>query len=277
MLVGVVLLVLLFKTSDALGSAYGIAVSGTMVVTTALAFVVVWKKWRWPLWTAVPFVSGFLLIDCIFFSANLMKVVEGGWVPLLLGCCTMVVMWTFVRGNSLLSQKMLRDSIPIKDLIRMLEKSKPTRVPGTAIFLTNQLDVAPSALLHNLKHNKVLHENVWIMSVRTEHTPRVPPSHRYEIEKLSSDFTCITLHYGYMESPRIPAALALLRKSGHKFDIMTTSFFLGRRTIKASPTSGMPAWQDNLFIALSKQAIDATEFFSIPSDRVVELGAQVAV
>jgi KUP system potassium uptake protein len=277
LLIGVVLLVLLFKSSSALASAYGIAVSGTMVVTTALAFVVVWKRWHWPIWAAVSFVSAFLLIDCIFFAANLMKVVQGGWVPLLLACCSMVVMWTFVRGNKLLSQKMMRDSIPLKDLIRMLEKSKPTRVPGTAIFLTNQLEVAPSALLHNIKHNKVLHEHVWIMSVRTEDTPRVPLASRYEITKLSDDFTGITLHYGYMETPRVPAALALLRKSGLKFDIMTTSFFLGRRTIKIAPTSDMPAWQDHLFISLSKQAIDATEFFAIPSDRVVELGAQVAV
>jgi KUP system potassium uptake protein len=277
LLIGVVLLVLLFKSSSALASAYGIAVSGTMVATTALAFVVVWKRWHWPLWAAVSFVSAFLVIDCIFFAANLMKVVEGGWVPLLLACCSMVVMWTFVRGNRLLAQKMMRDSIPLKDLIRMLEKSKPTRVPGTAIFLTNQLEVAPSALLHNIKHNKVLHEHVWIMSVRTEDTPRVPLANRYEIVKLSNDFTGITLHYGYMESPRVPAALALLRKSGLKFDIMTTSFFLGRRTIKIAPTSDMPSWQDHLFISLSKQAIDATEFFAIPSDRVVELGAQVAV
>jgi KUP system potassium uptake protein len=198
-------------------------------------------------------------------------------VPLMIAACTMILMWTFVRGNALLAEKMQRDSIPLKDLIPMLEKSKPTRVPGTAIFLTNQLRSAPSALLHNIKHNKVLHEHVWLMSVRTEDTPRVSVANRYEIEKLSPDFTTVTLHFGYMESPRIPAALALLRKSGYKFDIMTTSFFLGRRTIKASVNSGMPAWQDNLFIALSRQAIDATEFFSIPSDRVVELGAQVTI
>ncbi len=277
LLIGVLLLVLLFKNSSALASAYGVAVSGTMVVTTALAFVVVWKKWNWPFWASAGFVSVFLLIDGAFFAANLMKVFEGGWVPLLFACCSMIVMWTFVRGNALLSQKMQRNSIPLKDLIRMLEKSKPTRVPGTAIFLTNQLDSAPSALMHNIKHNKVLHEHVWIMSVRTEDTPRVPVANRYEIQKLSPDFTCITLHYGYMESPRMPDALALLRKSGHKFDIMTTSFFLGRRTIKPAPNSGMPAWQDGLFIALSKQATDATEFFAIPSDRVVELGAQVAI
>ncbi len=277
LLVGVLLLVLMFKNSSALASAYGIAVSGTMVVTTALAFVVVWRRWNWPLWRALAFVSFFLLVDFAFFSANLVKIVDGGWVPLMIACCTMIVMWTFVRGNSLLAEKMQRDSIPLRELIPMLEKSKPTRVPGTAIFLTNQLTSAPSALLHNIKHNKVLHEHVWLMSVRTEDTPRVPAAKRYEIEKLSPDFTTVTLHFGYMESPRIPAALALLRKSGYKFDIMTTSFFLGRRTIKASVNSGMPAWQDNLFIALSKQAIDATEFFSIPSDRVVELGAQVAI
>src|ERR1700722_4552963 len=151
----------------------------------------------------------------------------------------------------------------------MLEKSKPTRVPGTAIFLTNQPDVAPSALMHNLKHNKVLHEQVWIMSVNTEDTPRVPVANRYKVERLSPVFTKVTLHYGYMQSPKVPAALALLRKSGYKFDIMTTSFFLGKRTIKASVNSDMPTWQDNLFIVLSKQATNATDFFAIPSDRVV--------
>lgn len=277
LLIGVLLLVLLFKNSGALANAYGIAVAGTMVTTTALAFIVVWKKWMWPLWAALSFIGAFLTIDCAFFAANLVKVVEGGWVPLLIGCCTMVVMWTFVRGNRLLEQKIRRDSIPLQDLIRMLEKSKPTRVPGTAIFLTNQPEVAPSALMHNLKHNKVLHEHVWIMSVRTESMPRVPIANRYEIEQISNDFTRITLHYGFMESPRLPAALALLRKCGLKFDIMTTSFFLGRRNIKTSPTSGMPHWQDKLFVSLMKQATNATDFFAIPSDRVVELGAQVTV
>ena len=277
LLLGVILLVLLFKSSSALASAYGIAVTGTMVVTTALAFVVVRYRWRWPLWAAICFVSAFLLIDLAFLAANLLKIVEGGYVPLMLAGCAMVVMWTWVRGTNLLSQKTHRDSIPMQDLIRMLEKSKPTRVPGTAIFLTNQPDVAPSALMHNLKHNKVLHEQVWIMSVNTSDTPRVPVANRYQVERLSPDFTRVSLHYGYMESPRVPAALALLRKSGYKFDIMTTSFFLGKRTVKASPTSGMPAWQDKLFIVLSKQATNATDFFAIPSDRVVELGAQVTV
>lgn len=277
LLVGVLALVLLFKNSSALASAYGIAVTGTMVVTTMLAFVTVWKLWKWPLWAALTFTALFLVVDLAFLAANLVKVVEGGWVPLLLACCSMVVMWTWVRGNALLVAKTQRDSIPTIELIRMLQKSKPQRVAGTAIFLTNHADTAPSSLMHNLKHNKVLHERVLIMSVKTETTPRVPAAKRFEIEKISDDFTKVILHYGYMESPRIPTALASLRKSGLKFDIMTTSFFLGRRTIKASPTSGMPLWQDNLFVALSKQAANATDFFAIPSDRVVELGAQIAI
>nr|WP_026607926.1 potassium transporter Kup [Methylocapsa acidiphila] len=277
LLLGVLLLVLLFKSSSALASAYGIAVTGTMVVTTSLAFVVVWKLWRWPVWLAALFVSGFLAIDLAFLAANLMKIVDGGWVPLLLGGCAMVVMWTWVRGAALLAQKTRRDSISMQDLIRMLERSKPIRVAGTAVFLTNAPEVAPSAFMHNLKHNKVMHERVWIMSVVTEDTPRVPLNRRFEIRKLSDDFTSVILHYGYMESPRIPTALATLRKAGLKFDIMTTSFFLGRRTVKAAQSSGMPVWQDKLFIVLYRQAANATDFFSIPSDRVVELGEQVTV
>ena len=277
LLMGVLALVIVFKTSDSLANAYGVAVTGTMVVTTSLAFVVVWKLWKWPLWASIAFIAIFLVVDLAFLAANLVKVVEGGWVPLLLASCSMVVMWTWVRGNALLVKKTQRDSIPTIELIRMLEKSKPVRVAGTAIFLTNHADTAPSSLMHNLKHNKVLHERVMIMSVKTETTPRVPPSRRYEIEKVTADFTKVILHYGYMETPRIPAALVTLRKAGLKFDIMTTSFFLGRRTIKTSPNSGMPIWQDNLFVALSKQAANATDFFSIPSDRVVELGAQVTV
>jgi len=277
LLIGVLILVFVFKSSSALASAYGIAVTGTMVTTTALAFVVVWKRWHWPLWAAIPFVSAFLAVDLAFLSANLMKVVEGGWVPLLLGACSMVVMWTWVRGTHLLAEKTHRDSIPILELIAMLEKSKPTRVKGTAVFLTSDPNVAPAALMHNLKHNKVLHERVLVISVVTKDVPRVPLAKRYEIERLSEDFTRITLYYGFMESPRVPAALALMRKAGLKYDIMTTSFFLGRRSLVESAGSEMPRWQDKLYIALTHQAANATDFFSIPSDRVVELGARVKI
>jgi KUP system potassium uptake protein len=277
MLVGVLLLVFLFKSSDALANAYGIAVTGTMVVTTSLAWFVVTKLWKWPLVAAVPLIGFFLCIDVAFLLANLAKVLDGGWVPLLLASLSMLLMWTWVRGTALLASKTHRDSISTRGLIAMLAKSKPVRVPGTAIFLTSDPEVAPSSLMHNLKHNKVLHERIVIMSVKTVDAPRVIPSQRFRIEPLSESFTAITLSYGYMEIPRMPAALATLRKAGLKFDIMTTSFFLGRRTLKASNHSFMPKWQDHLFIALSKQAATATDFFSIPSDRVVELGAQVSV
>jgi KUP system potassium uptake protein len=277
LLLGVLVLVMLFKSSSALASAYGIAVTGTMVVTTALAFVVVWKRWRWPLWVAAPFVAGFLVIDLAFLTANLMKIVDGGWVPLLFAVCAMIVMWTWVRGAELLACKTRRDSIATKDLIAMLEKSKPIRVAGTAIFLTNTPEVAPSAFMHNLKHNKVMHERVVLMSVVTEDTPRVSLANRFQVQKLSDTFTSVVLHYGYMESPRIPAALASLRKAGLKFDIMTTSFFVGRRKVKPAQNSGMPMWQDKLFIALYREAANPTDFFAIPSDRVVELGEQITV
>ena len=277
LLVGVLALVLLFKSSDALANAYGIAVAGTMVATTALAFFVVWKLWRWPLWGALALVCGFLAIDISFFIANLYKVLDGGYVPLLLGSMTFIIMWTWSRGSRILTTKTHRDSIPMIDLIKMLEKSKPVRVPGTAVFLTNDPTVAPSSFMHNLKHNKVLHERVVMMCVRTEPTPRIAPTQRLEIHQLSPDFMTVTLHFGFMEQPRIPTALAALRKSGYKFDIMTTSFFLGRRTLKPAANSGMPKWQDHLFIALARQAASAPDFFHIPSDRVVELGAQMKV
>jgi KUP system potassium uptake protein len=277
LLIGVLMLVFLFRSSDNLANAYGIAVTGTMMVTTALSFFVVYKLWRWPLWLAIPFIGLFLTIDFAFLAANLVKVLEGGWVPLSLGALSMIVMWTWVRGTDLLAKKTHRDSIPTVDLIRMLEKSKPTRVPGTAVFLTGDPNVAPSALMHNLKHNKVLHERVVIMNVVTKPMPRVSEQNRFEIEKLANEFMRVTLYFGYMESPRVPAAMALMRKSGVKFDIMTTSFFLGKRTLKCSPTSGMPRWQDKLYVSLAKQSTNATDFFSIPSDRVVELGAQVTI
>ena len=277
LLFGVLGLVLLFRSSDALANAYGIAVSGTMVATTSLAFFVVWKLWRWPLWAALALIGAFLCVDVGFFIANLYKVVDGGWVPLMLGVAMFVLMWTWSRGSVILLARTHRDSIPMLDLIKMLERSKPVRVQGTSVFLTNDPTSAPSSLMHNLKHNKVLHERVVLLNVRNETTPRVPAANRYEMKSLSSDFMLVTLHFGYMEQPHIPRALASMRKAGLKFDIMTTSFFLGRRTLKAAPNSGMPLWQDKLFIAMTKQAASAPDFFNLPSDRVVELGAQMKV
>jgi len=186
-------------------------------------------------------------------------------------------MWTWSRGSAIIAAKLRRDSIPMADVIRMLEKSKPVRVPGVAIFLSADPALAPSSLMHNLKHNKVLHERVVIMCVKIASTPRAPANKRFEVHALSADFLSLILHFGYMESPRVPDALAALRKTGLKFDIMTTSFFVGRRTLKPAANSEMPRWQDGLFIALAKQAASAPDFFNIPSDRVVELGAQMKV
>ena len=278
LLLGVLALVLLFRSSDALANAYGIAVAGTMVVTTSLAFFVVWKLWRWPLWAALAVICGFLTIDVGFFISNLYKVLDGGYVPLLLASATFIIMWTWSRGSAILMEKTHRDSIPLVDLIKMLERSKHVRVPGTAIFLTNDIGVAPSSFMHNLKHNKVVHERVVIMSVRAENTPRVSPSQRFEIQKVSAGLLsrscCISATWS---SRACPPRSRSLRKAGHKFDIMTTSFFLGRRTLKPASNSGMPVWQDKLFIMLAKQAASAPDFFAIPSDRVVELGAQMKV
>lgn len=277
LLVGVLLLVVVFRNSSALASAYGIAVTGTMVVTTSLAYVVVRYKWGWSLFSSLLFIAAFLIVDLAFLAANLLKVLDGGWVPLVLGACTMIMMWTWVRGSRLLLAKTHRDSIPLLSLIEMLQKSAPVRVAGTAVFLTADPDLAPVALMHNLKHNKVLHERILIICVKTENTPRVRSSKRFQLEELSDGFNRAIFHFGYMESPRVPTVLALMRKSGFKYDIMTTSFFLGRRTVQESPSSEMPRWQGKLYIALTKQSANATDFFAIPADRAVELGARVTI
>lgn len=277
LLISVLLLVIMFRSSSNLASAYGIAISASMIVDSILAFIVIWRLWRWPLPGAILFISIFLIIELAFLSSNSLKLLVGGYIPAIVGIAIILTMWTWMRGTSLLENKTHRDSIAIRDLIRMLQKSEPTRVPGTAIFLTSTPHLAPSALMHNLKHNKVLHERVLIVSVKTAGLPRVSPANRFEIEQLSEDFTAITLHFGFMENPRVPAALVELRREGIKFDIMTTSFFLGRRTLKTSASSEMPAWQDRLYVSLTTQSANATDFFSIPSDRVVELGAQVTI
>jgi len=277
LLVGVLLLVALFRSSSALASAYGIAVTGTMVVTCMMAFIVIWRMWRWSPLAAAALIVPFLFIDLTFLSANMLKVVQGGWVPLALGGLVMLVMYTWRRGTRILSAKTRRLETPLDDLVRILEKKPPQRVPGTAVFLTSDPKSAPTALLHSLKHYKVLHEKNVILSVETTHTPRVEPDKRVRIEPVGSTFTRVMLRFGYMETPNIPRQLAIARKLGWQFDIMSTSFFLSRRTLRPAPHSGMPRWQDRLFIALARSANDATDYFQIPTDRVVEVGTQVTV
>jgi KUP system potassium uptake protein len=277
LLIGVLLLVALFRSSSALASAYGIAVTGTMVVTGMMAFVVIWRMWRWSPLAAAGLMVPFLFIDLTFLSANMLKVVEGGWVPLALGVVVMLVMYTWRRGTKILYDKTRRLETPLDDLVRILERKPPQRVPGTAVFLTSDPKSAPTALLHSLKHYKVLHEKNVILSVETTHTPRVEHEKRVRIEQVGSTFMRVMLRFGYMETPNIPRALAIARKLGWQFDIMSTSFFLSRRALRPAPHSGMPRWQDRLFIWLARSANDATDYFQIPTDRVVEVGTQVTV
>jgi KUP system potassium uptake protein len=277
LLLGVLLLVGLFRTSSALASAYGIAVATTMVVDGLLAFIVIWKYWQWPLWKAALLMVPFVVVDVTFFSANFLKLFEGAWAPLLFGAGMVLLILTWRRGSGILVGKTRRTEVPIETLLRSLEKKPPHSVPGTAVFLTSDPDFAPTALLHNLKHNKVLHEHNVILTIITADTPRVGEDERVRITPLSKSFSRVSLKFGYMEQPNVPKALAIARKHGWQFDIMSTSFFLSRRSLKPSAKSGMPAWQDHLFIALARSASDATDFFQIPTGRVVEVGTQVTV
>jgi len=277
LLVGVLLLVVMFQTSDSLSHAYGLAVTGTMLVTTSLAFIVVRRMWKWGPLRTTALIGPLVVMDLTFLSANALKVLSGGWVPVLIGLMLFAVMFTWNRGTQLLTEKTRRDSVPLKDLADILKNRAPHRVAGTAVFLTSDPDVAPVALMHNLKHNKVLHEKNVILTVETAETPRVRDDDRVHIDSVGKDFTKVTITYGYMESPNLPRALALCRKQGLKFDIMSTSFFLGRRSVVPAVQSGMPLWQDKLFIFLMKNATNPTDFFNIPPGRVVELGTQVTV
>jgi len=277
LLFGVLLLVLVFRSSSALASAYGIAVTGTMVVTGLMAVVVIYSDWRWPLWAAISLMAPFLIIDLTFLGANLLKVFEGGWMPLALGALVMTMMYTWRRGSRLLYEKTRKTEVPLDPLVKTLERKPPHRVPGTAVFLTSDPSCAPTAMMHSLKHYKVLHEHNVILTIESAPVPRVDPSDRVQIEPIGESFARVRLRFGFMESPNVPKALAIARKLGWQFDIMSTSFFLSRRALKPSPQSGMPLWQDRLFIGLAQSANDATSYFQIPTDRVVEVGTQVTI
>ena len=277
LLIGVLLLVGLFRTSSSLAAAYGIAVATTMVVDGVLGFIVIWKLWRLPLWQAALLVIPLVIVDFTFFSANMLKLFEGAWVPLLFGVAVVLLILTWQRGTRILSNKTRKTEVPVAVLLKSLEKKPPHVVPGTAVFLTSHPEFAPTALLHNLKHNKVLHEHNVILTIITTDTPRVKEEDRVTIAPVSQRFSQVALKFGYMESPNVPKALAIARRQGWQFDIMSTSFFLSRRALKPAAHSGMPRWQDRLFIGLARSASDATDFFQIPTGRVVEVGTQVTV
>lgn len=277
LLAGVLILVFAFRSSSALAAAYGLAVSGTMLVTTALAYRMLRQVWRWPVALAAAAIVPLFVIEAAFLLANLLKVPDGGYVPLVLGILLAVLMWTWWRGSRQLFERMRQQSVPLTSFIPGIEKGSAVRVPGVAIFLTSDPEYVPPALLHNLKHNGVLHEHVIVATVETRDVPRIPDSERASIERLSDRFERVRLRFGFMETPNVNRALGMCRKQGLAFEGRRTSFFLGRRKLVPSAEVGMPVWQDRLFILMSRFAADPSDFYHLPRDRVVELGAQVAV
>lgn len=273
--VAVILLVLGFGSSSNLGAAYGIAVTGEMLVTVGLLAIVMYRIWHWQPWLIALIIVPIAAIEAIFFSSNAAKFFQGGWVPVMVAIGIAIMIGIWIAGRKRLSDKTRRDEVPLEFLVENLAKKKPTIVPGTAVFLTSDIEGAPTALLHSLKHYKVLHEHNVILTVVTSSAPRVSDDEKVRIDAYNDLFYRVLVTFGYMETPNIPKALALARKLGWKFDIMSTSFFLSRRSLKPSPKGGMPLWMDRVFIALAKNATDATEYFHIPTGRVVEIGTQV--
>jgi KUP system potassium uptake protein len=277
MAVGVTILVLAFKTSDNLAAAYGIAVTGTFLCTSVLATVVFRREFHWSRQTAIAVFGFFFVVDFLFFTSNLLKVPEGGWVPLVLGAVLTALMTSWKRGRDLLLARWRQDSLPLAPFLARLPQSRTVRVPGMAVFLTGNPDYVPTSLLHNLKHNKVLHERVLFVTVQNVDEPEVRADQRMEVSELTQDIHKVILRYGFMESPNIPRALGDLNTSGVPFDPMQASYFLGREVLVPATVPKLPWWRHWLFLVLARNATPATEFFRIPYDRVVELGVRVAI
>jgi KUP system potassium uptake protein len=277
LMVGVLVLVLVFRSSSALASAYGIAVTGTFMCTCVLAVIVFRRQYHWPRSAALVVWGGFFAIDSVFFAANVTKVIEGGWVPLALGLLLMAMMTTWKQGRDLMFSKWKQDSLPLASFLSRLPQSRTIRVPGMAVFLTGNPDYVPAALLHNLKHNKVLHEKVLFVTVSTLDEPEAGPDRRTEVIELAPGIHRVLLRYGFMESPNVPRALEDMRAKGVAYDTMQTSYFLGREVLVRAMAPKLSLWRLWLFLVMARNAVPATEFFRIPSDRVVELGVRVAI
>ena len=277
LLLGIVALVLGFGTSSHLATAYGIAVTGTMAIDTILGFVVVLTLWRWNRYIAIAGVTCFLTVDLAFFIANSTKLFQGGWFPLLIGLLVFIVLSTWKHGRQILLQRLRIGAIALGPFIQGLVAHPPARVAGTAVFLTASREGVPHALLHNLAHNKVLHERVIFLTVFTEDEPYVPTDKRVQVEDMGNGFYRIYAHYGFKDEPDVPTALAACQRFGLDFDMMQTSFFLSRETIISTGIPGMAPWREHLFIAMARNAESAMSFFKIPTNRVIELGSQVEI
>jgi KUP system potassium uptake protein len=268
--------VLGFGSSEGLAAAYGISVMGAMTVDTILAGIVAALLWRWNGILVAALFGTFLVVDLGFFLVTTLKVPEGGWLPLLIAAVAFIIIRTWRRGRAAVYQRNYQDALPIETFIERLGPSIQ-RVAGTAVFMTGNVKFVPPALLHNLKHNKVIHERVVLMTVVTEDEPRVAKDRSFTVEALGKRFHSVTARHGFMEEPNVPAALALCRSRGLDIDMMETSFILGRETLVPSPRSDLSPWEERLFIAMSATALSATTFFKIPPGRVVEVGAQIEV
>jgi KUP system potassium uptake protein len=277
LLIGVMILVVSFRDSESLAAAYGIAVTGTFVCTSCLAFLVFRRQFGWSRGLVVGVFGPLLLLDLAFFISNVLKIPEGGWVPVVLGAALFIIMHTWKQGRELLFSRIRQDSLPLKSYIARLPQSRTLRVPGIAIFMTGQSDYVPNALLHNLKHNKVLHQRVLFVTVLNEDVPEIPESERTEVQELAPDIHRVIIRYGFHESPNIPRVLESLREAGVQYQPMQASYFLGRETLVQAVVPKMSRWRQWLFRVMSRNAVPATEFFRIPSDRVVELGVRVAI
>jgi KUP system potassium uptake protein len=277
LMVGVVVLVIGFGSSSSLAAAYGVSVTGAMVIDTILLAVVAWRLWKWNPLLIVAVFAAFLVIDLALFSSTLLKVPQGGWLPLVVAVAVFMLMTTWRQGRRTLAKRLYADALPMEMFLSRLSPQSPQRVAGTAVFMTGNPNVVPHALLHNIKHNKVLHERVVILNVTIDDVPRVGADRAMTVEKLGKGFFQVILHFGYLEQPNIPRSLEQCRRHGLHIDMMETSFFLGRETLLPSRHPGLPRWRESLFILLSKTALSATEFFGIPPGRVVELGTQVEI
>jgi len=273
--VSTILIVVGFRTSGALAAAYGIAVTMTMIITALLLHVVATERWRWPLPVALAVTSAFLTIDLSFFVANLLKVFQGGWLPIGIGAVLFTLMTTWKTGRRLVAERLTARAFPLEEFVAAVTASPPTRVPGTAVFMTAQPTGTPAALAHNLRYNKVLHQHVVIVTVSTVPTPHVPPEERVTVERVGDDIYNARIHYGFMEDPDVPEVLVHLRQLGVPIDDQDVTFFLGRETIVVSRRGGMATWREKLFVLMARNAVRATAFFRLPPERVVELGVQV--
>ncbi|MDH4653095.1 MULTISPECIES: potassium transporter Kup [unclassified Pseudomonas] len=277
LMVGVVLLVLGFESSGALASAYGVAVTGTMLITTLLVSVVMLLLWKTPWWLAVPVLLGFLFVDSLFFAANVPKILQGGAFPVVAGTALFILMTTWKRGKQIVVERLDETALPLPLFIASIRSQPPHRVQGTAVFLTARTDAVPHALLHNLLHNQVLHGQVVLLTVISEDTPRVAPDRRFEVDAYGDGFFRVILHFGFIEEPDVPAALKLCHLNELDFSPMSTTYFLSRETVIPTKRIGMARWREALFAFLLKNANSNLKYFNLPLNRVIELGTQVEI